>query len=350
MLSTSGGLQLPSRWRPGSRIAAVSLSWGGPGTLPGRYRAGVRQLEDEFGVEVVEMPSTLASAEALDADPALRVADLHAAFADPDIDGVVSTIGGDDSIRLLPLLDLDLLAEHPKAFLGYSDSTITHMALRRAGVVSYYGPAIMAGFAENGGLHDYLVRGVRAMLFDPQPTTPWPQNTDGWTVEHLDWGDPDHQQRPRSLTPATGWRWHGGTTAVGPTVVACMEILDWLRGSEWMPDLDGAVLLLETSEEAPPPDTLLRFLRTLNLTGDLARLAGLVLARPGGANLTQEQRFAYDEALLRGVRAEARLDELPLVTGVDFGHTDPMWTIPQGVNVRLDVDNETITIVESPAS
>ena len=346
---TNNGLQLPPRWTAGSRIAAVSLSWGGPGRFPDRYHAGVQQLQDEFGVEVVEMPSSMASAQSLDADPSLRVADLHAAFSDPNIDGVVSTIGGDDSIRLLPLIDLDLLREHPKAFLGYSDSTITHMALRRAGVVSYYGPAVMAGFAENGGLHEYLVRGVRSMLFEPSPTTPWPPNTDGWTVEHLDWSDPDLQEQPRSLNPTKGWRWHGGTTAVGPSVAACMEILDFLRGTEWMPDLEGAVLLLETSEEAPPPEALLRFLRTLHLTGDLERLAGIVLGRPGGSDLGDDQRQAYDKAVLRAVRVEAGLDDLPVVTNVDFGHTDPMWTIPQGVDIQLNVDDQTITFVEPTA-
>lgn len=301
-------------------------------------------------MHVVEMPSTLVSDEALDADPSLRVADLHAAFADPDIDGVVSTIGGDDSIRLLPLLDLQLLADNRKAFLGYPDSTITHMALRRAGIVSYYGPAIMAGFGESAGLHDYLVQGVRAMLFDPQPTTRWPENTSGWTVEMLDWSDPQLQHQPRTMRPTTGWRWHGGISATGPTVVACMEILDWLRGTEWMPDLDGAVLLLETSEEAPPPEALLQFLRTLHLSGGLERLAGLVLGRPGGADLTDDQRNAYDQAMLRAVRVEAGLDQLPMVSGVDFGHTDPMWTIPQGVAMRLDTDERSITFVEPVVS
>lgn len=152
----------PRRLQEGDRLAAVSLSWGGPGTFPHRYEAGKRQLEAALGVEVVEMPHTLADAASLAADPAARAGDLHRAFADPDIAGVVSTIGGDDSIRLLRHLDLDLLAANPKVFLGYSDSTIIQMALLRAGLTSFYGPAIMAGFAENAGLHDYLVRGFDA--------------------------------------------------------------------------------------------------------------------------------------------------------------------------------------------
>lgn len=348
--STEYGLTLPRRWQAGDRIAAVSLSWGGPGVLPDRYRAGVRQFEAEFGVEVVEMASTLARPDVLAARPQLRVDDLHAAFADPDIHGVVSTIGGDDSIRLLPLIDLELLADNPKAFLGYSDSTMTHMALRRAGIVSYYGPAIMAGFGENAGLHDYLVRGVRSMLFEPSPTCPWPPNTDGWTTEMLDWSDPALQDRPRTLEPSTGWRWHGGVTRTGPTVVACLEVLDWLRGSAWMPDLDGAVLLLETSEEAPPPEAVLRFLRVLHLTGDLARLSGIVLGRPGGEDLDETQHLEYDQALVRAVRDEAGIEDLPLVSGVDFGHTDPMWTVPQGLALRVDTETQVIEFVEPTAA
>lgn len=344
----SGQMRRPRRLRAGDRIAAVTLSWGGPGAFPHRYAAGKRQLEDTFGMQVVEMPHTLADPDLLAADPAVRVADLHAAFADPDIAGVVSTIGGDDSIRLLPLLDLDLLAANPKVFLGYSDATITQMALRRAGVVSFYGPAVMAGFGENCGLRDYLITGVRRTLFDPPDdgVLVWTENPDGWTVEELDWANPANQQRRRHVRPSTGWRWHGGHVREGPTVVACLEVLDWLRGTAWWPDLDGAVLLVETSEEAPPPDIVARYLRSFALLGDLQRLAGLVLGRPGGADLDPADHTAYDQAVLRVVRTERGLHDLPVVTGVDFGHSDPMWTIPQGVRLRVDPDARQLVFLE----
>jgi muramoyltetrapeptide carboxypeptidase LdcA involved in peptidoglycan recycling len=274
----------PRRLRAGDRVAAVSLSWGGPGTFPHRYQAGKRQLEVAFGIEVVEMPNTLADAATLAADPAARADDLHRAFADPDIAGVLSTIGGDDSIRLLRHLDLDLLAANPKVFLGYSDSTITQMALLRCGVVSFYGPAIMAGFAENAGLHDYLVEGVRRTLFEPVAPLVWPEHRDGWTSQLLDWSDPANQHHRRELRPSTGWRWHGGVAREGTTVVGCLEVLDFLRGTAWWPALDGVVIMLETSEDQPPPASVTYLLRTLAATGQLQQLAGLVFGRPGGAN------------------------------------------------------------------
>jgi muramoyltetrapeptide carboxypeptidase LdcA involved in peptidoglycan recycling len=106
------------------------------------------------------------------------------------------------------------------------------------------------------------------------------------------------------------------------------------------------VLALETSEEGPSPEVVQRFLRSLAAAGDLARLRALLFGRPGGATLPPEGHGRYDEAVLRVVRQESSLETLPIVTGLDFGHTDPMWTLPQGVQVRVDPSSERITFLE----
>ena len=97
-------LAKPPKIKPGDRIATVTPSWGGAGKMPWRYEAGKRQLEDEFNVEVVEMPHTLASPDWIAANPKARAQDLMDAFADPAIKGIIATLGGDDSIRLIPYL------------------------------------------------------------------------------------------------------------------------------------------------------------------------------------------------------------------------------------------------------
>jgi muramoyltetrapeptide carboxypeptidase LdcA involved in peptidoglycan recycling len=342
----SASLLRPPALAPGDRLAAVTLSWGGPGTFPSRYEAGVRQLETTFGVGVVEMAHTRADPEWIASHPEARAEDLMAAFADPTIKGIVSTIGGDDSIRLLPYLNLDLIRSHPKVLIGYSDTTITHMALLRAGLVSFYGPSIMSGFAENGGMHAYTEEGVRAALFDPSAQTVCPENHDGWTVEHLDWSDAANQNRVRALQPSTGWRWSGEGTVRGPMVAGCLEVLDWLRGTEWWPDLDGAVVALETSEDAPPPSVVAGFLRSLAAMGDLSRLAAVLVGRPGGASLPVADHKRYDDAIMSVIRGEAGLTSVPIVTGMDVGHTDPMWTLAEGVPVEVDVTAQSIRLVE----
>lgn len=337
----------PRRLRRGDRVAAVTLSWGGPGEFPRRYEAGKRQLEDTFGVEVVEMRHTMADPRTVAAGPAARVDDFHDALSDPAIAGIISTIGGDDSIRLLPLFDLDVIRANPKVVLGYSDTTVTQMAMLKAGVTSFYGPAIMAGFGENGGLDEYLVDGVRRTIFEATAPLEWPENRGGWTVEMPDWSDPGNQAVKRQLQPSQGWRWHGGQPGQGVAIAVCLDVAMWLRGTEWWPSLDGAVLFVETSEEAPPPEIVARFVRSLAAAGELQRLAGLVFGRPGGVSLTHDDRVAYDDAVVDVVRREIGITSLPIVTNVDFGHTDPMWTIPQGVPVRIEPATRRIAFLEA---
>jgi len=142
----------PRTLRRGDRVAAISLSRGWPNVYPRAYQDGKRQLQEAFGVEVVESRHALADFQWLAAHPEARAADLMEVLKDPSIQGIVSTIGGDDSIRMLPFLDYSVIRQNPKVFIGYSDSTVTHFAFLKAGVTSFYGPSLMAGFDENSGL------------------------------------------------------------------------------------------------------------------------------------------------------------------------------------------------------
>jgi muramoyltetrapeptide carboxypeptidase LdcA involved in peptidoglycan recycling len=343
----SASLVRPARLRPGARVATVSLSWGGPGAFPNRYRVGVQQFRSAFDVEVVAMPNALREPSWIVDHPAARAEDLHAAFADDSIDAIVSSIGGDDSIRILPHLDLDLIRSHPKVFMGFSDTTITHMACLRAGLVTFYGPTIMAGFAENGGPFDYMIEGVRQALFEPGDDLVWPENTEMWTVEHLDWNDPTNQDRIRERRRAHGWRWLGGVPAEGPLVAGCLEVFDWIRGTPWTPDLEGAVLAVETSEEQPSPEIVSRFLRSLAASDGSLHIAGLLFGRPGGSDLAPSAHAAYDAAIERVIRSELGLGDLPIVAGMDFGHTDPMWTLPEGMPVRVDPSERSVRLLRA---
>jgi muramoyltetrapeptide carboxypeptidase LdcA involved in peptidoglycan recycling len=339
---------LPPKLNPGDKIAAISLSWGGPGTLPHRYEAGKRQLEAEFGVTVVATPHALREADWLKRNPQARADDLMGAFADPSIKAIFSTIGGDDSIRLLPLLDLSVLASNPKIFLGMSDTTVTHLACFKAGLTSFYGPGIMQAFAENGGMFPYVIDSVRRTLFSAEPIGEVKPDTAGWTVEFLDWANPENQLQKRTLNPAQEWKYiQGRGVHHGRLLGGCIEVLDWLRGTPVCPGPDAwrdAILFIETSEEAPPALEVLRMLRSFTAMGITQSLAGLTLGRPGGA--TPIDKFhEYDDAILQAA-AEAGLHELPIVTRMDFGHSDPVFILPYGVEAEIDCDARRFSIVE----
>ena len=336
--------------RPGSRVAAISLSWGGPGAVPYRYQIGKQQFEEEFGVTVIETEHALRDADWIAKNPKARADDLMTAFADDTIDGIISTIGGDDSIRTLPYLDLELIQNNPKVFMGYSDTTISHAACFKAGIVSFYGPSFMAGFAENCGMFPYMVDSVRRTLFSTEPIGVIEPNQKEWTVEYLSWENPENQSIRRKLDPCTGWRFHQEEGVVeGHLFGGCVDVLDWLRGTDYFSDagdLQDAVLFLETSEEGLPPSFLTRFVRCLAAMGILEGLSGILLARPGGG-VDPNTFHEYDDALCKAIREEYGLNDMPIVTNMDFGHTDPMFVFPIGMKVRIDSAKQEISINEA---
>lgn len=342
----------PKRLVPGDTIATVSPSWGGAGALPNRYAAGKAALEQTFGVRVVEMAHTLAPEDWVAQNPKARASDLMAAFADPGIAGIITTIGGEDCIRLLPFLDLSVISANPKVFLGFSDTTALHLACYAAGVISFYGPSIMAGFAENGGMHAYTAESIRRTLFSTQPVGLVPVNSEGWTVERTDWSVPGHEARRRQLRPADPPRiLQGSGTVSGPLLGGCLEVLEMVKGTAWWPGQDawrGAILFLETSEEAPTASYVRHCLRNYAATGRLDALAGMLVARadPGSDDGYQD---ALEAAVLQ-VLAEAGRSDMPVLAGLDFGHTQPMLTLPYGVQARIDCTTATLTLLESAVS
>lgn len=340
----------PRALRPGDKVAAISLSRGWPSVYPLAYQDGKRQFEEAFGIQVVASRHALKDIPWLEAHPEARAADLMEVLSDASIRGIISTIGGDDSIRMLPYLDFSAIRENPKIFLGYSDSTITHFAFLCAGVASYYGPSLMAGFDENGGLLPYMAEAVRRTLFEPTSPHLVSPNSGGWTIAPWGWGDPRRNENKRDLAPCTGWKWLQGTGCHrGRLIGGCLEAVDWLRGTPVWPGLPvwrNSLLFLETSEDQPSPTVVTFMLRALAATGVISQACGILFGRPYGEEAAFE---AYDLALLR-VLGELGLGSLPVVTGMDFGHTDPKFILPLGIEAEIDCDRRQFRFVEAPTS
>lgn len=182
----------PSRLKRGDKIATISLSWGGAGdsAILWRYEQGKKRLIEDFGLEVVEMPHTLAGSQFIDQHPEKRAEDLMNAFKDSSIKGIISCIGGDDSIRMLPYIDFEVIRNNPKIFMGYSDTTITHLICYRAGLSSFYGPALLSEFAENVSMFDYTKQWIERTLFtdevigEIEPSTIWTSEYLPWIIEN----------------------------------------------------------------------------------------------------------------------------------------------------------------------
>lgn len=340
----------PPKPVPGDRVAVVSPSAGLPALFPRPYELGLERLRTGFGLEPVEYPTT----RTMGATPRERADDLHAAFADPDIKAVIASVGGDDQITVLPLLDRELIRANPKPFLGYSDSTNLHAFLWNTGVVSYHGGAVMTEFGRPGAMAPLTAESSRAALFTSGEYEL--QSAERWRDTDRDWADPATFDAEPETRPGSGWTWLNADRVVeGRSWGGCLEIIGWLlmADREVAHDLtvhDGGVLFLETSEELPSGEEVFRVLRNMGERGLLRRFSALLMGRPktwsferpngpeAGARYAAQQR----EAVLRALKTYA--PRTLVVFDVDLGHTDPQVVIPYGGTVRVDGPARRITV------
>lgn len=189
----------PKKLKKGDKVAIVSLSSGlaGEEMFRHRYELGKKRLE-QLGFNVVTMKNSLKGIEYLYNHPEKRAEDFMEAILDKDIKGIICNIGGDDTIRLLPYIDFEAIANNPKVFMGYSDTTINHYMMQKAGVVSYYGPAVMTDFAENNNMHTYTLKYINEILLENREDIVI-KSSDKWTSEYLDWAIEENDNIPRKM-------------------------------------------------------------------------------------------------------------------------------------------------------
>ena len=229
----------PQRLRPGDKAAVVSLSSGmlGEEQFIHKYHLAKERLERDYGLQVVAMPNALKGGDYLYRHPEARAQDLMDAFRDPSIKAVFSAIGGDDTIRLLPYIDFDVLKNNPKIFTGFSDTTTNHFMMHKAGLVSYYGGAVMNNWAEYVSINEYTAEAIDKILFHPQDT--WTIPASGFCSYETDkvWWDEANIGRTIPRFPNTGYEILQGTGRVsGPLLGGCIDVFEMLFGTPLWPD------------------------------------------------------------------------------------------------------------------
>ena len=322
---------VPPKLRPGDTVRVIA---------PARSRAMIMEHDNTRWIDerFAAMGLTLTFGEHVDEDDQFRsgsiehrVADLHAAFADPSVAGIITVIGGFNSNELLPSLDFDLIAANPKVFCGYSDITALQNAiLARTGLVTYSGP-----HWSSWGMRDHFEPTgdwFRAAVTSDAPIVVEPSRA--WT-DDMWFADQD----TRSPVPNEGWWRLRPGSASGRIVGGNLSTLSLLQGTAHMPSLDGALLFLEDDFESDAAHVA-RQLTSLLQQPDADGVTGLVIGRfQASSGVT---RAALDEIVAR----QPALTGKPVLAGVDFGHTSPLLTIPVGgtADVVVGADEATLTI------
>jgi muramoyltetrapeptide carboxypeptidase LdcA involved in peptidoglycan recycling len=331
----------PPKARPGDRIAILSPSFAAAGAYPEVHEQAMRRLTEVTGLIPVEYPTT----RRVGAPAAARAADIDAAFADPQIRGILAVVGGEDQITVVPHLDADLARRDPKPFLGTSDNTNLHQWLWANGVASFYGGSSQVHLGPGPGVDDVHARSLRAALLTGERleiTDPGESEDTG-----IDWGDPRALESNGSREPTEPWDWYGpARTVTGPTWGGCLEVLEWVLTAgrfPFPPDvLDGGVLVIETSEELLPARNVGWIVRSLGERGIVGAVDAVLVARPPVSDLTRRPS-TEDRARLRAEQRDTVVDvvsrynpEAVVCVGVPFGHTRPQWILPHGGVVIVD--------------
>jgi len=231
----------------------------------------------------------------------VRLNDLHAAFADNEIDAILCLRGGYGSPRLLDRIDFDLLRRHPKPFVGYSDITALHLAINRyAGFMTFHGPMLNADLL--GGKQQPTESSLFSLLRGQLKAGSVLQHPVAYPLTTIEPG-----------------------VACGQLLGGNLSMIATTMGTPYEINADGIILFIEDVNE--PLYRIDRLLTQLRLAGKLGRLRGVLVGDVAGVDA---QALAQ---LLRQTFAALRI---PVLAGWRSGHCDPNLTLPMGATVRLD--------------
>jgi len=284
--------------------------------IPERLAKGIAYLE-ERGYTVVQGKHVHAVRGYLAGSDQERAEDLNHMFADPHIKAVICSRGGYGVSRLLDSIDYRALQAHPKIFVGYSDLTALQLAIwKEIGLITFSGPMVAVEMGK--GIHPFTEQHFWHMVTSDSLQGPLPHPE----------GQPLKCLRPGK--------------ARGRLLGGCLSLIAPLMGTPFMPDLDGAILVLEDiDEEVYRID---RYFAQFRSAGIFHRIAGLVF----GTFINWEPSERDKPYLTLEQVIDDYVGDLPIpvVTGLAYGHGEAKVTLPLGVEAELDADQGTLSIVE----
>lgn len=273
-----------------------------------------------LGLKPIVMPSCRMADDYLAGSDAQRAEDLNRSFADPAIRGIFCIRGGYGSARILPLLDLEVIRNNPKTFIGYSDITALHTAFNQiCGFVTFHGP--MPG--ENYALLDtYSLESLKRSLFFPKAEGEI-ANPPGKKLQTLFAG-----QAEGILT--------GGN----------LTVLQSTLGSRYEVDTKGKILFLEDTGESPY--RLDRALTSLALAGKLRDCSGILLgtftncrdSSPEHTAASPQNCAAMEQKLKERFCELLAPWEKPVAFHMQAGHIASQCTLPFGARVFLNASKQ----------
>ncbi|QED48310.1 S66 family peptidase [Cytobacillus dafuensis] len=261
-----------------------------------------------------------------------RIEDLHDAFRDPDVKGILTVLGGYNANQLLKYIDFDLIRDNPKVFCGYSDITALNAAIyKKTGLINYSGPNF-SSFGVKYGFEYTLESFIQAVTNDApyeiEPSSHW--SDDAWYLD----------QEDRTFIEQDGYFVLQEGKAEGTLIGGNLCTLNLLQGTEFMPSLKNAILFIEDDDESHAL-TFDRDLQSLLHLPDAKDIQAVLIGR------FQKDSHITEEALRKIIASKKELAHIPIIGNVNFGHVQPFATIPVGSHATVSATgNKTEILIE----
>lgn len=354
----------PNKLKAGDKVAIVSLSSGimGEPFIKHELELGIKRLE-EFKLVPVFMENSLKGIDFIKSHPEKRAEDLKQAFADDSIKAIICAIGGEDSYLTLPYLMDDEtfktnVKKHPKIFLGFSDSTTTHLMLNKLGLTTFYGQSFLVDLAEldnqmldySKEAFEYLFNANAEHKIVPSPV---------WYLDRTDYSAKAVGTSRTQKNNSKGYEILKGNNVVsGELFGGCIEILTdymYFNTNEYtefeklvekynpLPtpeEVRGKIMLIETSDSKAEPETYRAMIKKIKEFGYMNQIAGMICGKPADEVYYDE----YKKILIE----ELETFDFPIFYNLNVGHAYPHTILPLGEVIELNPEQKTITI-KNPA-
>jgi muramoyltetrapeptide carboxypeptidase len=290
---------------------------------PATIREGVETLQS-LGFKVKTGKNIKEKYGYLAGNDEKRVADLHEMFKDIEVRAIIALRGGYGSMRLLNLIDYNLIKNNPKIFTGYSEITSLNLGIyHKTGLVTFHGPVAISSFSK------YTKEYFWKILSSTEPA-----------------GEIKHPDPDNTLHPTAHLNTIRPGKATGRLIGGNLTLFTALLGTPYEVETKDAILFLEETGEEPYDVD--RMLTQLLLAGKLDHVAGIVFdkcpnCKPGDYKPAFYNTLSLEEVL------EDRLGKLrcPVLYGLNVGHEADKPTLPMGIKVTLDADRKVLIFEEA---
>src|SRR3989344_747224 len=315
-------MNIPTKLKKGSHIRIIAPSRSMSMLGAESKQEAIKKLED-FCFKLSYAKHVDETDEFISSSVESRISDIHDAFADKTVDGILTVIGGYNSNQLLRSIDYDLLTKNPKILCGFSDITAIGNAITaKSNFITYTGPHFSSWAIRHG--FEYSIEYFKKCCMSNEPYELVPSDVwsdDLWFI---------NQEKRDFIKNEGHWVLNEGS-AKGRTVGSHARCLSALQGTDFWPGFKDTILLMEEDSETSP-QLFDRILQSFIHLPDFSGVKGIIIGR------FQKESKMTKELLTKIIHTKPELKNIPIIGNIDMGHTLPLATLPIGGEVEMSAN------------